>query len=282
MALFKKRKKESVAIPFLVSMIVTLLIVGIPVFTFYNKLITEKESTNSLLADTVFTPTNENDTTLLFVYEPNDKSLRSSFMILRTSAMNKSFTFIPVSNDLLCGSEKMSEIFKNGGIIELTKAVEKTFETDVDRYMVLNDEALSIICDSFGGVNYAVPEGLKGLNEGTQFLDSNFILKLISNPKFAEDARTVATGNLFADMVANSSGTRMADISEYTYNKVINIVETDITSIDYENQKNAIDYIFSSNQFVSTYRVPTGKASGDGIALDASSLKQIKADSGLQ
>lgn len=282
MTLFKKRKKESVAIPFLISMIVTLLIIGIPVFTFYNHLITEKESTNAGLEDVIFTPTNDNDTTLLFVYEPNDKSLRPSFLILRTSAMNKSFTFIPVSNDLLCGSEKMSAVFKNGGIIELTKAVEKTFETDIDRYMLLNDEALSVICDSFGGVNFAVPEGLKGLNEGTQFLDSGFILKLISNPKFAEDARTVATGNLFADMLSGASGTRVADIAEYTYNKVINMVETDITSIDYENQKKAVDYIFRSNQYISTYRVPSGKPSGDGIALDPSSLKQIKNDSGLQ
>ena len=163
-----------------------------------------------------------------------------------------------------------------------TKAVEKTFETDIDRYMLLNDEALSVICDSFGGVNFAVPEGLKGLNEGTQFLDSGFILKLISNPKFAEDARTVATGNLFADMLSGASGTRVADIAEYTYNKVINMVETDITSIDYENQKKAVDYIFRSNQYISTYRVPSGKPSGDGIALDPSSLKQIKNDSGLQ
>lgn len=282
MALFKKRKKESVAIPFLITMIVTLLIVGIPVFNFYNKLVSDKSGSNSGLEDTVFTPTDENETTLLFSYEPNDKSLRPSFMLLRTSAMNRSFTFIPVSNDMLCGSQKMSEIFKKGGIIELTKAVEMTFETDVDKYMALKDESLSVICDALGGVNYTVPQGLKGLNEGPQFLDSTFILKLISNPKYAEDARTVSTGNLFADMLANNSGVRIADIVDYTYNKVINMVETDITSIDYENQKKAIDYILRSNQYIATYRVPSGTVTEQGITLDKTALKQIKADSGLR
>ena len=34
MALFKKRKKESVAIPFLVSMIITLFIIGIPILKY--------------------------------------------------------------------------------------------------------------------------------------------------------------------------------------------------------------------------------------------------------
>lgn len=282
MALFKKRKKESVAIPFLISMIITLLILGIPVFNFYNKLVSEKDGANGSLEDVIFTPTDANDTTLLFTYEPNDKSLRPSFVILRTSAMNKSFTFIPVSNDMLCGSQKMSEIFKKGGIIELKKAVETTFETDIDRYMALKDESLAVICDTLGGVNYTVPEGLKGLNEGTQFLDSKFILMLISNKKFAEDARTVATGNLFADMLAGASGTRVADIVDYAYNKVINMAETDITSIDYENQKKAIDYILRSNQYISTYRVPAGTVTEQGITLDKSSLKQIKADSGLK
>lgn len=282
MALFKKRKKESVAIPFLISMIITLLLVGIPVFNLYNRMVTDKTGANGGIENNIFKPTDANETTLLFSYSPNDKSLRPSFLILRTSAMNKSFTFIPVSNDMLCGSTKMGDIYKKGGIIELTKAVEKTFETDIDRYMDLNDEALTVICDSLGGVSFTVPDGLKGLNEGTQYLYSDFILKLISNPKYAEDARTVATGNLFADMVSGTSGSRAADILDYTYNKVINMVETDITSIDYDNQKDAIDYIFRSNSFVSTYRVPAGKGTEQGFTLDKNALKQLKADSGLR
>ena len=282
MALFRKRKKESVAIPFLISMIVTLILVGTPVFNYYNKMVNDKTGANGGVEDNVFTPTDANETTLLFVFSPDDASLRPSFLILRTSAINKSFTFIPVSNDLLCGSTKMYDIYKKGGVIELTEAVEKTFETDIDRYMDLNNEALSVICDALGGVNFNVPYGLKGLNEGTQFLDSDFIIKLISNQNYAEDARTVATGNLFADMLATTSGSRVADIVDYTYNKVINIVETDITSIDYDNQKDAINYILSSNSYISTYRVPAGKSMEQGFTIDSDSLRQLKADSGLK
>ena len=47
MSLFKKRKKESVAIPFLISMIVTLFVVGVPVLNFYNYLINEKDGKNA-------------------------------------------------------------------------------------------------------------------------------------------------------------------------------------------------------------------------------------------
>ncbi len=283
MALFKKRKKESVAIPLLISMVVTLLLIGIPVFTYYNRIVTEKNGSGSELEENVFTPTEANETALLFSFTPDDRELRPSFLIVRTSAINKSFTFIPVSNDLLCGSEKMSDIFRKGGIIELTKAVEKTFETDIDKYMALNTESLSIICDTIGGVSsFMVPSGLKGLNEGPQSLDADFMIRLISNPKYPEDARTVATANLFADMIAGSSGTRNADMVDIIYNRIINIVETDITSIDYANQKDALDYILRSNQYVSTYRVPAGKTTEQGVVLEKNALKQLKADSGLK
>ncbi len=282
MALFKKRKKESVAIPFLISMVVSLIIIGIPGFTIYNRIVSGKTGASGETEASEFTPTESNETTLLFSYTPNDKALRPSFIILRTSAVNRSFTFIPVSNDLLCGSEKMSDVFKKGGIIELKKAVEKTFDTKIDRYINFNDESLSVLCDALGGINYNVPDGLKGLNAGTQFLDSSFIIKLIANPKYDEKARTVAIGNVFSDMLGGTSIKITADMIEYAYNKDIDIVETDITAIDYENQKSALEYILGSSSYTSTYRVPSGKDTQQGILLEKDALKQLKADSGLK
>ncbi|MBE6852519.1 MAG: hypothetical protein E7505_03455 [Ruminococcus sp.] len=281
MSLFKKRKKESVAIPFLISMIVTLFVVGVPVLNFYNYLINEKDGKNADAVQQAFVPTEKNSMTLLFTFDPDDASLRDSFMLVRTSALDKSFTFIPVSNDILCDDRKMSQIFKDGGIIELEKAIEKTFDISVDKYMSLNNASLALICDSLGGVNYPVPDGLKGLNEGTQFLDSNFVIKLISNPKFAEDARTVTTGSVFAEMLAGVSGSRVADIVDYTYNQLVNMTETDITSIDYQNQKEAIDYILRSGKFKSTFRVPSGENTKQGIVMDKSAIKTLKEDAGL-
>ena len=283
MALFKKRKKESVAIPFLISMVITLLVIGIPVFSLYNQKVNKNMGSNGETADSVFMPTEANDTTILFSYTPNDKSLRPSFMILRTSAMSKSLTFIPVSNDLLCGSDKMVNIFKKGGIIELTKAVNKTFDTKIDRYVNFDDNSLSVLCDALGGVNFNIPEGLKGLNAGTQYNDSSFIIAIITNPKYAEDARTVALGNIFADMLGDTTTKITADMLEYAYEKDIDLVETDITALDYENQKKAVEYIFSSTQYVSTYRVPAAKGNAEqGLTLDKDALKQLKADSGLK
>lgn len=281
MFLFKKRKKESVAIPFLISMIVTLLVIGIPVFNFYNHLINNKKSNESNYAARAFEPSEKNDTTLLFSFDADDPSLRDSFVILRTSAINKSFVFIPVSNDILSGNKKMSDVYNKGGIMDLKKAVESTFDIKIDRYMEFNDKSFSFVCDTIGGVNYTVPDGLKGLNEGTQYLSSEFIIKLISNKNLSEDARTVMIGSVLSEMISQASGTRIADTFDYSYNQVIDIVETDITSIDYDNQKKAIEYIFRSNQFKSTYRIPTCESTEEGLKLDSKSFADIKSELGI-
>lgn len=281
MFMFKKRKKESVAIPFLASMIVTLILVGLPVSRIYSKLLENKEANEAKKNSLIFTPTVENDTTILFVYDTDDNSLRDSYAVLRTSAVNKSFIFIPVSNDMLSGNKKMSEIYKQGGVIELQAAIEKTLDIDIQRYMKLNDEAFTLICNALGGVNYNVPDGLRGLNEGTQYLSSEFILKLISNKKFAEDARTVTTGSVLSEMISQTTGSRFSDALDYTFNSLINIVQTDITSIDYENQKDAIEYIFNSNQFKASYRVPTGEKTDAGLKVDKQFLEEIQEELGI-
>ncbi|MBP1565225.1 MAG: LCP family protein [Oscillospiraceae bacterium] len=281
MFMFKKRKKESVAIPFLASMMVTLILVGLPVSKIYSQLLEKKEASETTKNSLIFTPTSKNDTTILFVYDTDDNALRDSFAVLRTSAQSKSFIFIPVSNDMLCDNKKMSDIYKQGGVIELQAAVEKTLDIDVQRYMKLNDEAFTLICDALGGVNYNVPDGLRGLNEGTQYLSSEYILKLVSNKKFAEDARTVTIGAVMADMISQTTGNRVSDALDYTFNSLINIVQTDITSIDYDNQKKAIEYIFNSNQFKASYRIPTGESTKAGLKVDKEFIDKIQEELGI-
>lgn len=282
MFLFKKRKKESVAIPFLISMIITLMLVGIPVMKLYTYLIENKTSNSSLNNTSIFEPSEENNTTILMIFDTDNSTLRDTFAILRTSAIDKSLIFIPISNDVLNNGKKMSEIFKKGGAIELKKAVAGTYNINIDRYMTFNDEALTILCDVLGGVNYNVPNGMRGMNVGMQYLNSEYIIKLISNPNFAEDARTVTVGSLFSDMISQASGTRIADNIDYTFNKLINVVKTDISSIDFSSQRKAIEYIFRSNQYKVSYRVPSGTADENGgITPDSKSVESIKSELGL-
>ncbi len=281
----KKRKKESVAIPFLISMLISLLIIGLPVVKLYSHIIDKKVANETSNENHIFSPSESNNFTSLIVFDVDDPALRDTFVIMRTSVTNKKFTFVPVSNNIISTSgkskTKMADIYKNGGIIELKKAVESTFDIKIDRDITFNDEAFSLICDVLGGVNYNVPDGLRGLNEGIQYLSSEFIIKLITNKKLAEEPRTVTVGNIASEMLTQTSGDRVVDALDYTFNKLINIVETDITSIDYTNQKEALIYLLTNNQFKSTYIVPDGNSSDGGIKVNDDFLSDMKKDFGL-
>lgn len=281
----KKRKKESVAIPFLISMLISLLIIGLPVVKLYSHIIDKKVANETSNENHIFSPSESNNFTSLIVFDVDDPALRDTFVIMRTSVTNKKFTFVPVSNNIISTSgkskTKMADIYKNGGIIELKKAVESTFDIKIDRDITFNDEAFSLICDVLGGVNYNVPDGLRGLNEGIQYLSSEFIIKLITNKKLAEEQRTVTVGNIASEMLTQTSGDRVVDALDYTFNKLINIVETDITSIDYTNQKEALIYLLTNNQFKSTYIVPDGNSSDGGIKVNDDFLSDMKKDFGL-
>ncbi len=283
MFMFKKRKKESVAIPFLLSMFFTLIIVGLPVSKYYNHLLDVKEASESDTIRPSFLPSEDNNNTLLFALKSEDSALRDSFMIVRAVATEQKLIFIPVSNNLLYGNKKMSDIYRSGGIIELNKAVEGTFDIKIDRYMDLSKDAFTVIGDVLGGVNYNVPDGLKGLNEGTQYLSSNFIITLISNKKLEEDVRTVTTASVMSEMFKQTSGSRVCDSLDYTFNKLINYVGpgTNITSIDYSNQKKALEYILDTQKVNATYKIPTCNKKDDGLTLDKDELKSLKSDTGI-
>ncbi len=283
MFMFKKRKKESVAIPFLLSMFFTLIIVGLPVSKYYNHLLEVKKASESDPVRPAFLPSEENNNTFLFAFESGDPGLRDSFVVVRAIATEQKIIFIPVSNDILYDNKKMSDIYNNGGIIELEKAVEGAFDIKIDRYMDLSTDSLTVISDVLGGVNYNVPDGLKGLNEGTQYLSSSFIIKLISNKKLEEDVRTVTTASVLSEMFKQTDGTRVSDALDYTFNKLINLVGagTNITSIDYSNQKKALVYILDTPKINATYKIPVCNKKENGITLDKDSLKSLKSDTGM-
>lgn len=283
----KKRKKESVAIPFLISMLVALILIGIPVSKLYKSMIDSKIENEAKNNSEEFKPGESNNTTVLVVFDVDDEALRDTFMVFRTYATNGRFVSIPISNDMMYQTDlqktKMSDIYKKGGVIELEHAVSKTLDIKIDRYIKLNNETFTLLCDVLGGVSYNVPSGLRGLNEGTQYLSSEFIIKFISNKKFTEPDRTEAAGNIISQMITQTSGNRLIDVLDYTFDRLINASsETDITSIDYEKQKSTLVYMLKNNQFESTYINPVGEASDDGFILTSTAKNDVKDICGIK
>lgn len=288
MFMFKKRKKESVAIPFLISMIITLMIVGIPVGKYYQKMLERRNEAYNTVTAQSYKPTEKNDNTILLAANlsiPNEAKTKiypkTVFCILRTSPVKNKFTFISVSNDTICNGQKMSDIYNSGGIIDLKNAVEEVYEIKIDRYLSMKNNGVEILCDWLGGVSYEVPNNLKGLNDGVQYLSSEFIVKLIGNTRLTEEARSQINVDVLSEMINQTTGGRVADSLEYTFTTIINCSESNITKIDFDNQQAAINYMFDSGKFFAESKLVTGETKKDGFIPDKSSINKIKKELGI-
>lgn len=288
MFMFKKRKKESVAIPFLISMIITLVIVGIPAGKYYQKMLENRSKANNAVTALSYKPTEKNDNTILLAAnlsvpnEAKDKIYpKTVFCILRTSPVKNKFTFISVSNDTLYNQQKLSNIYTSSGIIDLKNAVEEIYDIKIDRYLSLKNEGVTTLCDWLGGVNYEVPENLKGLNDGQQYLSAEFIIKLLGNKRLNEEARSKVNVEVLSEMINQTTGPRVADALDYTFTSIVNCSESNITKIDFDNQQAALNYMFDSGKFFAEPKVISGETTKDGFTPDKSSINKIKKDLGI-
>lgn len=321
----KKKKSGSIAIPFLLTFLISLIIIGGIAMIIYDKIDSESSS--------LLTMTNESGTlsdsdshTILFVldlgdsiddsddtedeesYDDSDeneetydweetgedeeeevKSKPYTFMIMRSMPVHKQIVFIGLPENMLAGEQNksLSEIYKSGGGAELKSAAEFSLEIPIDRYMVFNSESFQKLCNIMGGVNFAVPGNIEGFKrtDGMQYLSPDQIEKIVSYGGFGggEIQRISTASSLITAMTNQTSGARIADNLDNTFDTMVNANDTDISSLDYQQKKYAIKFLMkysdpSDDETVSDrakFITPSGTQTSDKFILDTSFIDEI-------
>lgn len=321
----KKKKSGSIAIPFLLTFLISLIIIGGIAMIIYDKIDSENSS--------LLTMTNESGTlsdsdshTILFVLDLSDsiddsedtedeesyddsdeneetydweengedeeeevKSRPYTFMIMRSMPVHKQIVFIGLPENMLAGEQNksLSEIYKSGGGAELKSAAEFSLEIPIDRYMVFNSESFQKLCNIMGGVNFAVPGNIEGFKQtdGMQYLSPDQIEKIVSYGGFGggEIQRISTASSLITAMTNQTSGTRIADNLDNTFDTMVNANDTDISALDYQQKKYAIKFLMkysdpSDDETVSDrakFITPSGTQTSDKFILDTSFIDEI-------
>jgi hypothetical protein len=258
----KKKKKKGIAIPFLVTILVSLIVIGIPVFKYYQQL-TDKsdveEDSNSL---GTYVPKAEDSSTILFILDLDDTDGQDTFMLLRVMPVIDTFACVPIANSTLAtydnNADTVENIYLKNGVSGVRSAIESTFEVTIDRYIKLNEQSFQKICDILGGVNYYIPADVKGYNKGQMYLSSQQIQDIITHYDFNDDDRCYVVGSLITNMLSQTMGDRVAENLDNSFNALINIMDTDVTTIDYQDSQKAIEYMFNSKDYLAQYEIPTG------------------------
>ncbi len=215
----KKKKTGSVAIPFLITLLISLVVIGGAALFIYEKIDDEETSLSSMVNE-VGTLSDEDNHTILFALDMSDTVSTDSddyyedeesyddewdedgedseeedeeepylqqpytFMLMRSEPVNKKILFMGIPSNMLLGesNKQAQDIYVDNGTSALLKSIEFSLGITVDRHMTLDTEAFKKVCNILGGVTFAVPKDVKTVQQtdSEQYLSAEQVAEIVS------------------------------------------------------------------------------------------------------
>ncbi|MBR1554551.1 MAG: LCP family protein [Oscillospiraceae bacterium] len=285
----RKQKKGHVAIPFLLAFLLGIVGIGGIAMYLFNQL-SAKEDIRSI-PSSVVKPTEADNMTLMFVLDEASDASPLTFMAARVLPAQKKIILVAFPSNMLAivdgRQDTLSSFYKTNGIQGAMNAIQNEAGVYADRYIILNSESFQKICNIFAGVNYQIPLGTQGFadSEEVQYLGPSQIEKLITNPFFknGESERSAIASDVISEMINQTDYDRIVASMDSNFRTLINMMNTDISSIDYSNEKSALKYMYTYGSRICTFRLATGSTSSDGMfVLDSDFQESISEYFGQQ
>lgn len=265
----KKKKSGSIAVPYLLTIFIGIIIVGGGTFFGLRHfgIIDGSDELPLPPKRQISTATYADNHSILFIYDEPERRNSTSFLLMRSVPKDKKLVFIGIPTNLIAivdnEQQSMLSAYETGGTAGAMNFTNKVFGIEVDRYMKLNAEALIKISDILGGVSYPVGEDITGFNgDGSeQYLNSEQVERLITYTLYdgREVERAYVIGSVFSAMVNQNSGMRVSDNLDSSFKTVINMVDTDITNVDYQDSKVALKYMLENGNNIASFLVISGE-----------------------
>ncbi len=264
-----KKKTGSIAVPYLVTIFLGILIVGGGTFFLLNYLGIlngEKELPEPTPRQVTMTTYADNHT-ILFILDKPEEICSSTFVLMRSVPKDKRLVFLGLPTNTIAvvdgNQQNLKEAYDTGGSAGAVNFTEQLFGITVDRYMKLDSTAFEKICDILGGVTYPIPEDVALFNgDGSEIaLNAENINKYVTYAAFkdGEVERAYNVSSIISAMVNQANGVRIADNLDNYFNSIVNITDTDITAVDYKNYKTAIKGMLERGTSIATSYLLNGE-----------------------
>jgi anionic cell wall polymer biosynthesis LytR-Cps2A-Psr (LCP) family protein len=250
----RKPKTGSTAIPFLITILISMIVLGSIAYYFYGKI----KNKNVVLQPmkSAVTSISENDINeILFVLKPTAENRRPAVMLLRFDPIRKQeyCVGIPLSLTMKYDGreETVEQCLENRGISNLKDALGATLDQKIDRYLQMDSAGFYQLVGLIGNVNYLVSIQDVGLHQSdtSQLLDSSqYETLLTSKNYYSEEERASVIGLSVAALLNQCDGQRIANNLDGYFSAIINKVTTNITNMDYSNHCHAIKFVFGNAQ----------------------------------
>ncbi len=269
-------KKGAVAIPFLITFLVSLVLFGSTAWYMYKITIDDETEIDASTSEKSGGITEESDGGILFAYEngPDDTDL--AFVVVYCMPLKEKTLSIPVSPKTLCstesGSQTLAQIYRVSGAGAVANTLSSEFGVEISRYMKLDAYGLEKILSIMGGVSVSIPSDYTELPSGPKSVNSEQFSDLITYPFYSggEDFRTKFIGIAVQNMINSGFGESLSSRLKTGYETMAAICETNITATDYANSQEAAEHLVARGVSGCTLVIPNGTWTGESFAIDAS------------
>lgn len=328
----KKKKSGSIAIPFLLTFLISLIVIGGIAIVIYDKIDNDESSLLTMVNEAGTLSAEDNHTVMLILdlsdsvempdedsedseYEDNDSEDEDyqddedsydwetteeeekevypepyTFIVMRSTPVDKQMMFMGIPSNMLVGNDnkKSKDIYESSGAAGISQSIEYSLGIEIDRYAVFDSESFKKACNIMGGVTYAVPKGVKGIpdSDSEQYLSPEQIEKIISYGGYSggEIQRISTASAIVTAMMNQTSGVRIAENLDNTFETLINLIKSDISAVDYNDKKYAIKFMMKysdpadseSSSSRATFITPYGNETEKNFVADSSFADEIK------
>ena len=250
--LFRRRKKKagSTAIPFMITVLISLVLFGGVAMYFYQ-LMTAKARELKPMPGAIANISEADINSILFVLEPNDPMRETAVMVLHFDPVRKKEFCMGIPLDLIVEYEgramTVSACLVNQGPNALKAALSATLDQDIARYVKMDHNSFQTLIGMIGNVSLVIPirdTGLRPTETSTE-IDVTQLEILLTSTRYADPLeRYTEIGLAIAQLLNQCDGERIGSNLDMYFRDVIGSFDTDITSMDFANHKHAISYVF--------------------------------------
>lgn len=234
-----------------------------------------------------YVPNPDDALTLLLIGTETPDTPAGTFVLLR---------FDPVSGQVLVASlppetalfhngktESLSDAYRFGGAIYTKNALAASLNLPIDRYARITLNSFILSAGAVGTVEFALQEDvtlMEGevsvtLNEGVQLLDGRKVAGLLRREADDPAKRSEFNNALICAVINQRIDVVRSTLIDKVFETVINLVDTDISSTDYELRKEAALQMSYCETPVAKPVLLTGQWDGALFYLHDTSLVQL-------
>lgn len=279
-----KKNTGSIAIPFLITLLVSLLIIGGIIFFLFGGFSSGGDSLKPLEPE--ITLISEEDQFNLFcVLDTEESDKPVCYMVFRFNPVAKRNTCIALPANLAVSNNgattKLDNVYHMSGVAAARDAAGAALKMTLDRYMVFDSAAFQKLCSILGGVECVVDEKIVGLQESDkmQYLGGSQIELYLTYPDFTggEAQRMVVIDSTIAEMLNQTDGSRVSEALDRSFSTIINLVkDSDVTAQDYKNRKHAMKYMLEYAPGSTGYYYLSLQQTGDLLTIPENTLKNMQ------